>query len=44
MEYLLNMGTMLCIYGILVLSANLTVGLANCSPCVRRRSTESGHT
>ena len=29
MEYLLNIGTMLCIYGILVLSANLTVGLAN---------------
>lgn len=29
MEYLLNIGTMLCIYAILVLSANLTVGLAN---------------
>ncbi len=29
MEYLLHIGTMLCIYTILVLSANLTVGMAN---------------
>ena len=29
MEYLLHIGIMLCIYIILVLSANLTVGMAN---------------
>ena len=29
MEYLLHIGTLLCIYLILVLSANLTVGMAN---------------
>lgn len=29
MEYLLHIGIMLCIYGILVISTNLTVGMAN---------------
>jgi ABC-type branched-subunit amino acid transport system permease subunit len=29
MEYLLHIGIMLCIYIILVLSTNLTVGMAN---------------